>query len=176
MSIKKTLVWASVGGVDHGPFYFDVDIGDLEYGYDEISGSWYGLSEFSSILSNILNGYRLYRNFDWYNPEDGSDGYYVLNEGGVMEPKDDPFLREGFNISWSDLGDDDYDFSRTDLRVFYSKFIGDYDDDKYTGSFGEFFPEDWITVDAYTNSEFDMIYELRNGSNGEVIKPKFTND
>lgn len=176
MSVKRTLVWASANGVDHGPFYFEVEVGDLEYGYDEASDSWFGISEFSSILSRMLNGYRLYRNFHWYNPIDGSDGYYVENEYGKMKPEDDPFLRESFVISWSDLGDDYYDFSRTDLRVFYSKFIGDYEDEKYTGSFGEFYPEDWITVDAYTNSNFDMIYEIRKDETGEVIKPKFTND
>lgn len=178
MAIKKMMVWASLSGLYVGPFVVDVDFGDVDLQYDPESNTYTNIMESSMLMSNWGLKYDLYTNFRWVNHEDDSLSGYEQNECGEMIIMRDAYLRSGINPMWGmNLPDFPFNFESTADRVWYNKFIGDYSDPKYTGAFGEYFPEDWIKVDAYTNAGFDMIYELRaNDGSGEVIHPKFTND
>lgn len=179
MAIKKMMVWAISTGVCIGPFVVDVDFGDVELEYIKETNSYTNINESSNVMINWGLKYDLYVNFRWVNNEDESLSGYQLNDGGEMTLELDAFMpRGGINPSWAPvIPEFTWDFTNTETRVYYYKFIGDYDDPKYTGEFGEYFPEDWVKVDAYTNAGFEMLYELRaNDGSGEVIYPKFTND
>lgn len=122
--------------------------------------------------------YDLYTNFRWLNhPEVDNSGYY-MNENGELNHVTDVFVRYGINPAWNFYNDiSGVDYEDDSVRIYYNRFIGDYEDPKYTGSLGEYFPEDWEYFNLYSSLDFKPEYELRaNDGSGEVIKPKFTND
>lgn len=178
MAIKKMMIWASPSGLYVGPFVVDVDFGDVDLQYDSLNNTYTNIMESSMIMRDWGLKYDLYTNFRWVNYDDNSLSGYELNDSGEMIIMRDAYLRSGVGPAWAPfIPEFEWDFTNTESRLYYYKFIGDHKDTKYTGAFGEYFREDWVKVDAYTNAGFEMLYELRaNDGSGEVIYPKFTND
>lgn len=178
MAIKKMIVWAGNAAVYYGPFVVDVDFGDVEASYNDETGEYVNLIGAASVMSEWGRSYDLYTNFKWINPPDVEESGYYMNDLGGLELLRDTFLPYGISPSWAFYNNGTgIDYEDDSVRIYYNRFIGDYNDPKYTGGFGEYFPEDWEFVNLYSSLEFTPEYELRsNNGSGEVIKPKFTND
>lgn len=177
MAIKSMIVWA-MPSCFVGPFVVDVDFGDVDLQYDPENNTYTYPVESSNVMYNWGGKYDLFTNFSWVNEDDESFSGYRINEGGEMLIMRDPWRYSGINPAWSmNLPELPFNFEDTSNRVYYNKFIGDYNDPKYTDSAFDYFPEDWVLVDVYNNAGFEMLYELRaNDGSGEIIYPKFTND